>query len=84
MDKFKDSMERTQNLKEIMISFHAKINNAYVDLLKYLTEYGQDSECVNLYNAVGYSWIVETELEGLYGTEKVIKKLLQEFYANKS
>lgn len=84
MDNFKDNMERAQRLMEIMKNFNAKISNAYVDLLKDLTEYGQDSECVNLYNVAGYSWIVETELEGLYGTEKVIKKLLKDFYANKS
>lgn len=80
----KDNIERTEKLMAIFSKFDSRIANAYIDLLKDLSEYGEDPKNKELYNTIGYTWIVEPEIEALCGTEKTIKKLLKDFYTNKS
>lgn len=75
----KDNIKRTKELTQIMSKFSAQVSNAYIDLVNDLVEYGQDPKNVDFYNALGYTWVVETELDATYGAAK---KLLKEFYNN--
>jgi len=80
MDEFvKDNIERTKKLTQIMSKFNAKVSNAYIDLVNDLIEYGQDSKNVDFYNTLGYTWVLETDLDAMHGAAK---KLLKEFYKN--
>lgn len=77
---FVDNMKRTKELTGIISKFHATVGNAYVELLQDLVEYGQDPKNVELYNTVGYTWVVKPEIGALCGTEKTINNLLENFY----